>query len=236
MGPQDKKKFEIQSNTEQEENKKFEITKRTKFEIQDISETQPEEQGKKFEIQSYSEQTQSGSKKFEVQNVSEDVQEGQGWWKQANASDCGPMAILNGLKSIGFDGGPKSVQQIRDAVAIRRIREGQSTQSTMGDISSTGWLNGIDLWQYLVHDLKVPADIVTKNPNDIEQIKRELSGNSGKFYIMNTGNHFQVLKGTNDPEVFELLDSFSDGPQTISRERAYEMIEEIGGITGVLVG
>ena len=157
------------------------------------------------------------------------------WHKQENPSDCGPMAILNALIRIDFPNRPTSVQQIRDAVAQRRLADGQSLNARVGgDIRTTGWLASSDLHKYL-RSLQMPADILSRKP-DVESVKKELLANPHKFFIFATGNHFKVVRYTGPGEAFELLDSMKSGPETISKEEAYRVLDQSIGFAGVLAG
>lgn len=157
------------------------------------------------------------------------------WDQQKNASDCGPLSILHALIRVNFLGRPRSLQEIRDAVALRRQRDGQPlTARVGGDIRTTGWFTSFDIRNYL-KDSGIPADILSNKP-DIDGVKEKLFSNPRKFYILATGNHFKVIRYTGQGEIFELLDSFQNGPQSLSKQAAYNLLDQSIGLAGVLAG
>lgn len=221
------KKFHIHDQTQVEpENqqgaKKFEIHSKHRFEIESDSTlaTPHETLKKKFEIQK---PAAGNEERFRVN-----------WFKQENASDCGPMVILNTLIRTNTSNRPRSVHEILDAIALNRIRTGQSaTARTGGEISTTGWLTSSDIWNYLRDNLGINAEILSNRP-DMERVKRELINNASKFYILATGNHFKALRSTGS--TFELIDSMYDGPRNVTREEAFSLLDRSVGLAGVLAG
>lgn len=157
------------------------------------------------------------------------------WHTQENPSDCGPMAVLNALIRINFPNRPTSVQAVRNFVAESREREGQSALARVGgDVRTSGWLSSFDIQKYLL-SLPMPAEVLSSKP-DMEEVKEELRADPNKFFILATGNHFKVVRYTGEGENFEILDSLQSGPQAVSKERAYELLDQSVGLTGVLAG
>jgi hypothetical protein len=167
-------------------------------------------------------------KRFEVQGSSTE------WFQQENASDCVPGAALNVLTRLGLPNRPRSIREIREAVASNRESSGESTMARFGDVRTTGWLGVSDLARYLSDNLNLNAELVS-NALDINEAKRELRGGLRSAFILVTREHAKALRYIGPGERFELLDSFSAGPQVITTAQAFEIMDQSIGNAGIII-
>lgn len=183
---------------------KFEIDQPKKFEV-----TEPDK--KKFVIDE--------PKKFEVKKKFEIENEKPNWFKQENSDDCGPCLILNALAELEIQTLDRDIQSVRNKVNQSR---GQSEQLAPG-----GWFRSTDVGQYL-SDAGLDVDEYPVRPYERQathdSIKQIFDEGSFDFIYITLGRHFRGI--IRKEGQLMLLDSFKTGPENITADSAWSLIED----------
>ncbi len=160
-------------------------------------------------------------KKFEVDEdkpKKKFVIEPGNWVQQRNANDCGPALILNALGELGVVVPDRNIEDVRNTV--NRIRG--STP-----LPATGWFVSSDVGRYLSDVAGLRVEEYAANPyrkqEVIDAVEAVFRARAFDLLYITVGRHFRGILNKNNQLV--LLDSFKSGPETVSPEDAWGLIE-----------
>ncbi|MES2059904.1 MAG: hypothetical protein V4438_02660 [Patescibacteria group bacterium] len=148
------------------------------------------------------------------------------WFKQQNTNDCGPCLLLNSINALGIENAPRSVEEMRAEVnAIRRAANAR-------ELAPTDWFTTDDLNRFfLSRGFSVTG--YSGDPGDREaqdSVVRSVNTNLEKsfdlIYTTFPGSHYRGVIPKADQEDYELLDSFSNAPQTITKMQVEALVSE----------
>jgi len=184
-----------------------------------------ESQGKKFEILSVTPTKKrfeivEPKKKFDIE-YEDSERVAVEWYQQANANDCGPCLILNGLRRIeGASHIPSDINEVRQDINRLRRERGQQ------ELDPSAWLTSEDVGRYLseVAGLNVEEYACFRDVADetSQSIRDSLEQRSFEMIYSTAGRHFRGIVPFGDGDL--LLDSLADAPREQTAESINEMI------------